>query len=218
MPKTVDHDEYRNILLEKSYDLFSRKGYSNVTMREIAKENGVSTGTLYHYFPNKAAILEQLISWVAERNVDQYRHIAGADLSLETKIGTLTKLLADTESDYLNHLSLSLDLMHNDPSASKEVLHGYAEIHKNAIITILGVDRDMAEFIVIYILGCAAHAKISPKGFSFRNAVMKLEEAASIAGDEPSGNVMELVFRSAPTDRKDAPAGPTRNHEKKESA
>ncbi|NJL79674.1 MAG: helix-turn-helix transcriptional regulator, partial [Richelia sp. SM2_1_7] len=60
MPKIVDHEKYRKELLWKSFDLFAQKGYGSVTMREIAKELGVSTGTLYHYFPNKESLYLQL--------------------------------------------------------------------------------------------------------------------------------------------------------------
>ncbi|PLZ35065.1 TetR family transcriptional regulator, partial [Fischerella thermalis WC542] len=61
MPKIVDHEQYRKELLMKSFDLFAQKGYAAITMRDIAKELGVSTGTLYHYFSNKKALFLQLV-------------------------------------------------------------------------------------------------------------------------------------------------------------
>jgi AcrR family transcriptional regulator len=69
MPKIVDHDRYRKELLGKCFDLFAAKGYGSITMREIAQGLGVSTGTLYHYFPNKKVLFEQLIEQMAERDV-----------------------------------------------------------------------------------------------------------------------------------------------------
>ena len=62
MPKIVDHDEYRKELLERCFGIFSRKGFSNVTMREIVSEIGVSTGTLYHYFDTKEKIIIGLLT------------------------------------------------------------------------------------------------------------------------------------------------------------
>jgi len=196
MPKNVDHDLYRNTLLEKCYNLFSQKGFSSVTMREIAKENGVSTGTLYHYFPNKATILEQLFSWAAVRNINEYNRISGEDPSFENKLNNITDFLAESENDYLNHLSLSLDLIRNSPEASEEVLHIYSETFKNAIINILGVDRKLAEVIFIYLLGCATHAKISPKEFSFKDAVLQLKQAVQSPNNTTEEGVLELIFRS----------------------
>lgn len=61
MPKIVDRDLYRKELLSKCFDLFASKGYASITMREIAQKLGVSTGTLYHYFPSKEAMFVQLV-------------------------------------------------------------------------------------------------------------------------------------------------------------
>jgi AcrR family transcriptional regulator len=71
MPKVVDHDAYRAELLQRSFDLFAREGYRNVTMRGIARELGVSTGTLYHYFETKDDIFGQMVRQVAVNAVDE---------------------------------------------------------------------------------------------------------------------------------------------------
>lgn len=61
MPKIVDHENYRKQLLMQCFQLFAQKGYSAITMRQMAEGLGVSTGTLYHYFPSKQAIFEQMM-------------------------------------------------------------------------------------------------------------------------------------------------------------
>jgi len=53
MPKIVDHDAYRDELIERYFDDFAQRGYNDVTMREIAAKLNISTGTLYHYFPSR---------------------------------------------------------------------------------------------------------------------------------------------------------------------
>lgn len=68
MPKIVDHEQYRKSLVFKSFDLFAEKGYA-ITMRQIAQGLGVSTGTLYHYFPSKEALFEQLVIALSERDL-----------------------------------------------------------------------------------------------------------------------------------------------------
>ena len=60
MPKIVDADAVRNELLSKAAVLFARRGYGSLTIREIATEAGVSTGTLYHYFKGKEDLFRQL--------------------------------------------------------------------------------------------------------------------------------------------------------------
>jgi AcrR family transcriptional regulator len=67
MPKVVDHDQYRRTLLQQSLDLFAENGYSSITMRQLAEGLGVSTGTLYHYFPNKENMFLQLVEELTEQ-------------------------------------------------------------------------------------------------------------------------------------------------------
>jgi AcrR family transcriptional regulator len=66
MPRIVDHEEARKRLLAVAGEVFAARGYAATGMREIAAVAGVSTGTLYHYFPDKRALFEQLV----ERTVD----------------------------------------------------------------------------------------------------------------------------------------------------
>lgn len=69
MPKIVDHEQYRRELLSRCFDLFAEKGYGSLTMRQIAQGLGVSTGTLYHYFPSKEVLFEQLLEELTEQDI-----------------------------------------------------------------------------------------------------------------------------------------------------
>ncbi|MBD2690872.1 TetR/AcrR family transcriptional regulator [Anabaena catenula] len=69
MPKIVDHEQYRKELLGECFDLFAEKGYGSITMRQIAQRLKVSTGTLYHYFPNKQALFEQLVEEITQQDI-----------------------------------------------------------------------------------------------------------------------------------------------------
>ncbi|MCK5854500.1 MAG: TetR/AcrR family transcriptional regulator, partial [Sulfurovaceae bacterium] len=44
-------------ILESAVELMTIKGYKNASLREIAKEAGVSNPTIYNYFPTKEKIL-----------------------------------------------------------------------------------------------------------------------------------------------------------------
>lgn len=61
MPKVVDHEQMRADLVEQSSALFAQQGFAALTMRGIAQALSVSTGTLYHYFPNKEALFEAVV-------------------------------------------------------------------------------------------------------------------------------------------------------------
>lgn len=50
----------RSLLYETAIQLFSEQGYEQTTLRQIAKEAGVSPGLLYKYYPNKVAVVLEL--------------------------------------------------------------------------------------------------------------------------------------------------------------
>ncbi|HHS92337.1 MAG TPA: TetR/AcrR family transcriptional regulator, partial [Campylobacterales bacterium] len=51
----------KEIILEVSLKLFSEKGYTNTSVRDIAKEVGITQSGLYNHFKNKDHILETLV-------------------------------------------------------------------------------------------------------------------------------------------------------------
>lgn len=53
-------EETRKEILLAAEKLFSKKGFNNVTIREIAKSAGCSHTTIYLYFKDKMALLHQL--------------------------------------------------------------------------------------------------------------------------------------------------------------
>lgn len=53
--------ETRERILDAAARVFSRHGYAAGTTNRIADEAGLSVGSLYQYFPNKDAILVQLV-------------------------------------------------------------------------------------------------------------------------------------------------------------
>ena len=56
MAIVVEHDKRRKEILEKSFDLFCRDGYEDVTFQKIADACGITRTTLYIYFKNKKEI------------------------------------------------------------------------------------------------------------------------------------------------------------------
>jgi AcrR family transcriptional regulator len=57
MPKVVDHDVRRRELVEAAWRVIAARGIDEVTVREIARESGYSSGVLAHYFENKDDLL-----------------------------------------------------------------------------------------------------------------------------------------------------------------
>ncbi|MFP3845401.1 TetR/AcrR family transcriptional regulator [Priestia filamentosa] len=60
MTKTK-YTEKRDLLIEAGLRVFSRKGFSGSTIKDIAQEAGVTSGLIYHYFDNKEDLLWGII-------------------------------------------------------------------------------------------------------------------------------------------------------------
>ena len=54
-------EKSRRAVLDAALHLFSHQGYRATTMREIADRAKVSTGNVYHHFPDKETIFRELI-------------------------------------------------------------------------------------------------------------------------------------------------------------
>jgi AcrR family transcriptional regulator len=65
-PRTAT-DDRRAALLAAAADLVWRKGYAGASMREIAAEAGVLISTVYHYFPSKEDLIEEVHRQGVER-------------------------------------------------------------------------------------------------------------------------------------------------------
>ncbi|HEX7306536.1 TetR/AcrR family transcriptional regulator [Lentzea sp.] len=61
--RTVDpvkHAEKKRHITDTAAGLFARKGFDRTTVADICKAAGISTGSLFHYFPTKRAIFQEI--------------------------------------------------------------------------------------------------------------------------------------------------------------
>lgn len=73
----IDGSDTAGDILDAASELFATKGYSATTTRELASAARISQATMYHYFPNKAAILLKLLVDTVEPSVKLAREIEG---------------------------------------------------------------------------------------------------------------------------------------------
>ena len=57
MPKPVNHHARRQLIAHALWRVVDEQGWSKATMREVAREAGVSLGQLQHYFSSRAQML-----------------------------------------------------------------------------------------------------------------------------------------------------------------
>jgi AcrR family transcriptional regulator len=70
----------RESILDAAATLFARKGISATTVREIADEVGMGSGSLYHHFESKEAIADEVISSYLEDLRGRYKQVLASDV------------------------------------------------------------------------------------------------------------------------------------------
>lgn len=88
-------------LLELAKAEFLKKGYSEASVRNIAKTAGLTTGAVFRYYPDKAALFDALVSEAADTLMNKFKAAQDAhfDLIPEDKVAQSREL----STGYLNH-------------------------------------------------------------------------------------------------------------------
>ena len=82
----------RDYILEKATALFSKTGFENTTMSDIAKESDFAKGTLYLYFKSKEDIITEIKKKIFENLANKMRELVNSTDSMENKFNALTDL------------------------------------------------------------------------------------------------------------------------------
>ncbi|MFE6687558.1 TetR/AcrR family transcriptional regulator [Streptomyces sp. NPDC057743] len=67
MPKQVDHRERREEIARALWQVVEQRGVSQLSVREVAKEAGISHGALQHYFTSREAMLSFAMELATEQ-------------------------------------------------------------------------------------------------------------------------------------------------------
>lgn len=157
MPKVVDHDRYRQELLMGCFDLFAEQGYGTITMRQIAKGLGVSTGTLYHYFPSKESIFMQLVQALFERDISTFFAQASDALPLEERLQAVANFALQNAQYYYQQMLLWVDFVQQSREGAEEQVACLRQVWEHthsALADYLQLsDPDLVDFIVVFLDG-----------------------------------------------------------------
>jgi len=107
--------------------LFKEKGYSAVTMRDIAKAMGIKAASLYNHIKNKEEILTFIIISLAEEFISGMELIKNSNVNSLEKLKQIVSLHVDITSRNANGMaSLNNDWMH-----LKDQLNHYLMLRKD---------------------------------------------------------------------------------------
>jgi len=96
-----DAPNKRRALIEAAVELMSRRGYRGTSLKEIARELGISEPALYHYFDSKEEMLFTIYLDTLNLSLEKIRSIRESDGSPEEKlrrvIGEFTRVVTENK-------------------------------------------------------------------------------------------------------------------------
>ena len=123
-------------IIQTAAKLFKEKGYSAVTMRDLAAEMGIKAASLYNHISSKQAILKDIIISLAEEFTKGMKNIKASDANSIDKLKEIVALhiditsrntygMASLNNDWMHleeHLDYYLELRHNYEDDFRDIL------------------------------------------------------------------------------------------------
>ena len=108
MDQEEKSERSRAQILEAALDLFSRQGYRGTSIRDISKEAGVSTGSVYHHFNDKEELFDTLLSqyWHAIESPEFPFNRALADGAFPDRLEELAEAAEESVRLWQRHVAL----------------------------------------------------------------------------------------------------------------
>ena len=187
MPRIVDHDRRRHALLEQSFGLFARLGYASLTMRGLAEQLGVSTGTLYHYFAGKEALFQAMVRQVTAQTVALATRDLTADQGPTDRIAALGHFVSEHASPLQQTLQITLEYQRHHPGEDAQaLLSDTLTEYTEALAEQLDIaDEGVARALLSFLLGALVQRILDPGAVDLAAHMMILEAVAAAA--EPLG-------------------------------
>jgi AcrR family transcriptional regulator len=93
--RALDYLEKRDVILRESAQLFARHGYTGTSISMIAEACGVSKALLYHYYPDKSAVLFDILHAHLADLVDRVEAVVAATAAGEERLLAIGEALLE---------------------------------------------------------------------------------------------------------------------------
>lgn len=162
-------------------ELFKEKGFSDVSVREIAAKAEVSPVTVFTYFGDKKELIRETIRSFLREHGKSVAELLGSPLPLQEKLITLVEAKADLQKEFSGELME--ELRQSDPDFAGEIMEIRTKGIRESMIPLLeegkqsgAISRDLdKESLIVFFdvvgvgmafsSGFAAYAEKDSEGF-----------------------------------------------------
>jgi AcrR family transcriptional regulator len=133
-PRPDVSDERKSQILDAAEGVFTKKGFDEARMDDIASKTGLSKGTLYLYFKSKDDLIVAILDRIFRREFAQLENLKQDETSASETIWKLTNLVTKESAGVLrlipiiyNFLALAFRNKHVQ-RALKEYINRYLDV------------------------------------------------------------------------------------------
>ncbi|MFC9709797.1 TetR/AcrR family transcriptional regulator [Paenibacillus sp. NPDC056933] len=193
MPKIVDHEKQRKIVAAAAIRVIRDNGLDHATVRNIAKEAGLSVGSMRHYFATQAELFAFCMNLFAERVRQRVETLQMTDSVLQNMKQLLLQFLPLDEDRIMEmevwfsfsakvlvypELQKLSDQMHQGMYRSAQFV--IQELQKQGM-TRKGMDAEIeTERLYALIDGLAIHMLMQPERLTFKKVENVIEQHLSM--------------------------------------
>jgi AcrR family transcriptional regulator len=122
--------------------LFAQKGYSGLSMRQLAQSVGMSVAAIYHHFPDKQSLYLESVRFAFSDKEQVFAQVWESGCSAEEKLAEFIRSLIDVlRQDHDFHRLMQREILEADPERMQLLAQG---IFKRQFSSLMQVATELA--------------------------------------------------------------------------
>lgn len=148
-PKPDVSQERKNQIVTAAQKVFSKFGFHNARMSDIAEESGLSKGTLYLYFDSKDQIIINLLTELFEPELKHLRKLVDQDRPALDRIEDYTERVIHDMERMMKWMPIAFEFVSLAfrRETVQSVLQNYYREHLKILVPLLKQGMERGEFI-----------------------------------------------------------------------
>lgn len=142
MPKKIDHAERKDKIVKATFEVIYYYGFERTTLREIAKQAGLSLGSVQHFFPKQRDIYTFAMDVIFDRFKERMQRVGQVDQDVfETAVRMVKQIVqVHTEEERMeNDIWVKFTLMATMNPEYQGLKEEYRKINLNFAENVLRI-------------------------------------------------------------------------------
>lgn len=188
-PAAAESETNRSELLKKSaFDLLSRSGNSQVTIKDIGRESGMTAAMIYYYYKNKEDLLAAAIEYAIDSALERFNELSRNNDHPAALIHEWLRMHVEQVEQLSNMMRLNLDykLAGTSTQTVDDAIDRFYTYEQSILTNCVrrgvetGIFKDadpveISDMISTYLDGAMVRVRIVP-GFDVRKSIQFFEK------------------------------------------